>query len=39
MLNGIYMDVASGKRLHYYGKIHYVYWVNPLCLWPCAIAV
>ena len=25
--------LASGKRLHNYGKIHHVQWVNPLFLW------
>ena len=33
------LDVPSGKRLHNYGKIHQVEWVNPLFLWPFSIAM
>ena len=35
-------DIPSGKRLHNhhnYGKIHHFQRVNPLCLWPCSIAL
>ena len=31
--------LASGKRLHSYGKIHHFQWENPLFLWSCSIAM
>ena len=32
-------SLASGKRLHNYGKIHHFQWVNPLFLWLFSIAM
>ena len=29
--------IPSGKKLHNYGKIHHLQWVNPLILWSCSI--
>ena len=30
--------LPSGKPSKNYGKIHHVWWVNPLVLWPCSVA-
>jgi len=32
-------DLASGKRLHNYGKIHHFSWEKPRFHWPFSIAM
>ena len=36
---GYEWDLASGKRLHNYRKIHHVQWENPLFQWSFSIAM